>query len=134
MPDDGAVPDDGAAAAVAGERALLDPAVRADPARAGALLHPEFTEVGASGRHWTRAEILAAMADELSLAGEVVQVHGMAAARLADDVVHLTYRTDVAGRAAARSSVWRRTDDGWRLWFHQGTPVSPTGAAGPAGE
>jgi hypothetical protein len=128
------VPDVAVAAALAGERALLDPGVRADPARAGALLHPEFAEVGASGRRWGRAEILAAMADELSLAGERVEVRDLQGERIAEDVVHLTYLSDVAGRVARRSSLWRRTDDGWRLWFHQGTPVSPTAAAGPAGE
>jgi len=118
--------------AVEGEQDLLRPEVRRSADRAGALLHPGFTEVGASGRLWSRAEILAAMAGELSLQGEVVQVRDLHGQRVADDVVHLTYVTDVAGRVARRSSVWRRTGDGWRLWFHQGTPLSPTAAAAPA--
>jgi hypothetical protein len=128
--------------AVRGELALLDPAVRADPARAGALLHPGFTEVGSSGRAWTRAEILDAMAGELSLAGERVEVTGMAGEQLAPDVVVLRFSTVVAGREARRTSLWRRTGDRWELWFHQGTPVgtqvgtpvSPTAGAAPAGE
>jgi hypothetical protein len=49
-------------AAVQGELRLLDPEVRASPELVGALLHPEFHEFGASGRHWDRASIIAALA------------------------------------------------------------------------
>jgi len=133
---DGGVPDDGVAAATAGERALLDPAVRV--AGADRLLHPGFVEVGASGRRWSRAEILEAMAGDLSLTGEHVTTADWRGERLGPDVVHLTYRTRVGERSARRSSVWRRTPAGWQLWFHQGTPVpddvSPTAAAAPEGE
>lgn len=142
-PADDDAADDGVLAATAGERALLDPAVRVSGAQA--LLHPDFTEVGSSGRRWGRAEILAAMAGDLSLTGQEVVTSEWAGARLAPDVVHLTYRSAVAGRVARRSSVWRRTGQGWQLWFHQGTPlpdpvgppcdeVTPTAAAAPAGE
>src|SRR4051794_30674438 len=43
---------------IGGELALLDPAVRRDPARVRAVLHPEFTEFGASGRVWNRSSIV----------------------------------------------------------------------------
>jgi hypothetical protein len=53
-------PDDEAVAEViALERALLTREVRSSAAALDALLDPEFTETGASGRRWTRAEILA---------------------------------------------------------------------------
>jgi hypothetical protein len=129
-------PDDGVAAATAGERALLDPAVRGSGAEA--LLHPDFVEFGSSGRRWDRSAILEAMAGDLSLAGEQVVTTDWSAEHLGPGVVHLTYRSVVGGRAARRSSVWRRTAQGWQLWFHQGTPVpdevSSTAATAPAGE
>ncbi|WP_439900787.1 DUF4440 domain-containing protein [Streptomyces somaliensis] len=50
---------DPVAAAVAGELRLLEPAVRTSREEAARLLDPEFTEVGASGRRWTREEMLA---------------------------------------------------------------------------
>ena len=43
--------------------------------------------------------------------------------RLAEDVVQLTYATHRAGAVSRRSSLWRRTEVGWQLWFHQGTPL-----------
>lgn len=33
-------------------------------------------------------------------------------------------RVDGQERRAQRSSVWLRDDEGWRLRFHQGTPLS----------
>lgn len=123
--------DDGVQQAVEGELALLRPQVRSS-AQAGELLHPDFVEFGSSGRVWTRPEIVAAMAGELSLAGVELVVSGMGGTRLADDAVHLTYRTERDGVAVARSSVWRRTGDRWQIWFHQGTPLSPTAAVAPA--
>ncbi|WP_078652296.1 hypothetical protein [Streptomyces sp. NRRL F-525] len=41
--------------AIAGELALLDPAVRASRSEAVRLLDPEFVEIGASGRRPSRA-------------------------------------------------------------------------------
>jgi len=32
---------------------------------------------------------------------------------------------DLAATLANRSSLWTRGADGWRLRFHQGTPVTP---------
>ncbi|MEU0583207.1 hypothetical protein [Streptomyces sp. NPDC006132] len=45
--------------AVEGELALLDPDIRRSPERVAALLHPDFHEFGASGRHGDRAGIIA---------------------------------------------------------------------------
>lgn len=109
---------------VVAERALLDPRVRGDRARVEALLHPDFVEFGSSGRRWDRASILAMLADEPATDGPVAEVDRIDAARLADDVVHLTYtarRPD--GSLRRRSAVWRRVDGRWLLYFHQGTPV-----------
>jgi len=47
----------------------------------------------------------------------------MTGTRLAGDVIHLTYLSERAGRRALRSSIWRRTPDGWRVYFHQGTLI-----------
>ncbi|WP_399225228.1 DUF4440 domain-containing protein [Streptomyces sp. TRM49041] len=124
---------DPVAAAVAGELRLMDPAVRASRAAAERLLDPGFTEVGASGRLWTRDKMLAELpgmdggTDRGT--GDVTrhQSAGMAGVLLAPDLVHLTYETAVSGRRARRSSLWRRAADGsgtpWRIYYHQATPV-----------
>lgn len=112
-------------AAVDGERRLLEPAVRSSPELLGKLLHPEFREFGASGRYWDRTSIVEALVAGEDPGPRPVVVSRMEAVQLAPDLVHLTFDTENNGRRAHRSSLWRRTDDGWQMYFHQGTPFSP---------
>jgi len=124
-------PDDEAVAEViALERALLTREVRSSAAALDALLDPEFTEAGASGRWWTRAEILAELpAGEAAAAPDRIADYAMAGRRLAADVVMLTFETDRQGRRARRVSLWRRSGGRWRVLYHQGTLIPPE--AGP---
>ncbi|MFJ7336980.1 DUF4440 domain-containing protein [Streptomyces sp. NPDC101110] len=110
--------------AMEGELALLTPEIRCSPERVGALLHPEFHEFGASGRHWGRAAIIASLAATTEPAGRRVAVSALRGVQLAPDLVHLTYDTEYDGSHAHRSSLWRRTEGRWLLWFHQATPFS----------
>lgn len=111
-------------AAVEGEMRLLDPEVRASPARVLELLDPEFTEFGASGRRWDVESILAVTGDGSVSARSPVEVSRMSGVVLAAGVVHLTYFADNQGRRAWRSSLWRLSETGWRMYFHQATPAT----------
>ncbi|MGA4838915.1 DUF4440 domain-containing protein [Streptomyces sp. G45] len=112
-------------AAIENELRLLDPEVRASPELFGRLLHPEFTEFGASGARWDRASVVRVLTARPEPGARPVTTSRMRGVQLADDVVHLTFDTESNGRLVHRSSLWRRTDDGWLLWFHQGTPFTP---------
>jgi len=106
------------------ELRLQKPEVRAEPGAVEALLHPGFSEFGASGRRWGRTEMIAALAAEQPGGEEpAITATEMTGTRLADDVIHLTYLSQRAGRRALRSSIWLRTPDGWRVYFHQGTLI-----------
>jgi len=116
------------------ELQLQKPEVRAEPGAVEALLHPGFSEFGASGRRWGRTEMIAALAAEQPGAEQpgaeqpgseepAITATEMTGTRLADDVIHLTYLSQRAGRRALRSSIWLRTPDGWRVYFHQGTLI-----------
>ncbi|MFE1249593.1 DUF4440 domain-containing protein [Streptomyces sp. NPDC058735] len=111
-------------AVVERELALLTPRIRVSPERVDALLHPEFQEFGASGRHWSRAAIIASLAATTDPEGRPVAVSALRGVQLAPDLVHLSYDTEYEGSRAHRSSLWRRTESGWLLWFHQATPFS----------
>ena len=106
------------------ELQLLAPEMRRSPELLGSLLHPEFTEFGYSGRRWDRDSIIAELTGRPGPAIRPVTTRGMQGVQLADDLVHLTFDTDHNGRLAHRSSLWRHTDEGWLLWFHQATPFS----------
>ncbi|MEV0746598.1 DUF4440 domain-containing protein [Streptomyces sp. NBC_01220] len=117
-------------AAVEGELRLLDPGVRASPDEVTALLDPEFTEFGASGRRYDRTSILAVTSAVDESDPEPSAVTGMAGVLLAPGLVHLTYTSERNGSRFRRSSLWRRSDSGWRMYFHQGTPVGPSQPSG----
>ena len=102
---------------VALEMRLLDPATRRDPSAVASLLHPDFREIGASGRWWTRSEIVAALAAD---PGEHLVAEDVVARAAGDRAVLVTY----AVPGSLRSSLWVRCADGWRVLFHQGTPIA----------
>jgi hypothetical protein len=113
--------DDDLSTVIERELALLDPEVRRDASRVRALLHPEFTEYGASGRVWDRTSVVDATAGS---AGPI-EAFDLRPRRLGADAVLLTYRSRTAGREALRSSTWIRDEAaGWLLLFHQGTEQS----------
>ncbi|WP_043262991.1 DUF4440 domain-containing protein [Streptomyces sp. CT34] len=108
-------------AAIDRELRLLDPEVRACPARVLELLDPEFTEIGASGRRWDVESILSVTSAGTVSPDRPVKVSDMSGVVLAPGIVHLTYLADHRGRRSWRSSLWRLTETGWRMYFHQGT-------------
>jgi hypothetical protein len=110
------------AEAAAAERESLSPECRADAARLGRLLAPDFHEFGASGREYGyegTAEMVAA-----GTAGddEPIIVENMRGWLLADGLVMVKYTSEHHGRRAHRTSLWRRTETGhWQVFHHQGT-------------
>ncbi len=106
------------------ELELHRPEVRADAKRLDELLDPEFVEFGASGARWDRVSIVESLLAEPGPQSEnavVIEATDVVARWLADDVVLVTYTTQTPQRRALRSSIWRRTEGLWRVYFHQGT-------------
>jgi hypothetical protein len=104
--------------------------VRRDRERLGALLHPQFTEFGRSGRVWTRHTVLDEFTGEQT-AHPDIHAEEFAVQSLGDGVALLTYRsahiqTDGSmSRWTLRSSLWQRVGDAWLMRFHQGTACEP---------
>ncbi|SBV05338.1 protein of unknown function (DUF4440) [Streptomyces sp. Ncost-T6T-1] len=114
-------PSPAVAAAIEGELRLLDPAVRASGELLAELLHPDFREIDPGGRLWTRETIIASLtADDAPRPGPLTASR-MLGVRLSADLVHLTFDTEARGIRSHRSSLWRLTPKGWRLYFHQAT-------------
>lgn len=102
---------------------------RFDPEWMDRILHPDFTEIGMSGQVHSRDATVETPPIDL----EVSLPHESYRLELIDEdvalvryVSHDTY--DGVERRARRTSVWVNTNEGWRLRFHQGTPLP-----GPAG-
>ncbi|MCA4133815.1 ribonuclease HI family protein [Arthrobacter sp. M4] len=101
------------------ERELLRADVRADPGRTGVLLHPDFTEIGASGRLWTRDAMMMALVED---PGETRDLELLGADRIGENAILLNYRSYSRSGTSLRSSLWILDGGHWRLRFHQGTP------------
>ena len=119
---EGSIAETDVAGAVAAELRLLDPEARRDRAAVDAMLAPDFTEIGGSGRLWGRAEFLDAMGGFPSTTGLVMseleaQVPG-------PGLVLVKYVSTLHGSSTRRSSLWGQTTDGWRVQFHQGTALA----------
>jgi hypothetical protein len=111
--------------AVAAEYESLSLECRADAARLGRLLAPDFHEFGTSGREYGyegTAELVTAATEP---GDEPVTVENMRGRLLADGLVMLKYTSEHHGRRSNRTSLWRRTEAGhWQMFHHQGTPTA----------
>jgi hypothetical protein len=89
---------------------------------------PDYWEVGASGRRYSRDFILDWTKNspnhfiDAEAAGWQAFEFGLR--QLCPDTYLLTYTLDQAGRRTRRSTIWQRSEDGWRVLYHQGTTIS----------
>jgi hypothetical protein len=112
------------AEAMAAEHESLSPECRADAARLGRLLAPDFHEFGASGAEYGYAGTAEMVAAAMAADDEPITVANMRGWLLADGLVMLKYTSEHHGRRANRTSLWRRTEAAhWQVFHHQGTPT-----------
>ena len=85
----------------------------------------DFWEVGASGRRYSRKYVLDALEEQhRSPVEEFWETTDFRCQELAVDVFLLTYTLrQQGGRITRRATIWRRSADGWKIVFHQGTIV-----------
>ena len=111
------------------ELALARRHVDAIPGGYDAVLDDAFLEYGASGRTWTRAEILDLLV--ASPRDDAVSIEDFDLDEVGQGVYLVRYDSVgvLDGRTVRRhrSSLWLRRGDGFVLRFHQGTPVPDDG-------
>jgi hypothetical protein len=115
--------DEQVAEAMAAERESLGNECRADAARFGRLLAPDFHEFGTSGGEFDH-EAAARLVAQTDPDGEPIAVENLRGQLVADGIVMLKYTSQHAGRRSNRTSLWRRVEPGhWQIFHHQGTPA-----------
>lgn len=105
------------------EQQLLASDVRRNGDTLKAILHENFSEVGASGRTYDRAEVIALLAGDESEKPDRFVVDPMGL-QLAEHLVLLRWSTRGA-RASHRCSLWVYEENRWQMLFHQGTLSAP---------
>jgi hypothetical protein len=87
---------------------------------------PDYWEVGASGRRYSRDFIFRALKQsppiDAASAGWQSSDYGLR--RLSPDTYLFTYTLRQAERVTRRATIWQITAEGWRILYHQGTIVS----------
>ncbi len=89
------------------------------------MMEHDFVEVGASGRRYTREYALGVLEKRVleGCGDDRLEVTDCQCRRLAEEVYLLTYTLLQGERKTRRTSIWRRSETGWKIVFHQGTIV-----------
>jgi hypothetical protein len=108
------------------EEAMWRQATRFDPAFQEARFSEDFFEFGRSGRVYSRTDAIRTDSTPVHARLPLLNLR----LRILDqNTVQLTYDSEVTYGGvvehARRSSIWSRSDRGWVMRFHQGTPYSP---------
>jgi hypothetical protein len=107
------------------ELSLLRESVRKDAARMGLLLAKEFCEFGASGKVYSKAEVIAELQAEQE---RRIAMEDFFSQMIDTCTMLVRYRSVREGEdgvtvEALRSSVWVMRDGRWQILFHQGTRI-----------
>ncbi|HEY2346734.1 MAG TPA: DUF4440 domain-containing protein [Xanthomonadaceae bacterium] len=90
-----------------------------------AMMTNDFRETGASGQRYNREHVLDVLERRHAQPhDDVWETRDFHCMQLAPDVFLLTYTLLQDGlRLTRRATIWRRTRDGWKIAYHQGTIV-----------
>jgi glyoxylase I family protein len=106
------------------EEELLSESVRKNPQRLNKLLDVDFTEIGKSGKVWTKHTVIKALKNELF---SEIQIDNFKLRFISETIALVTYtahhknKGDAPAVITMRSSIWKLYDDKWKIIFHQGT-------------
>ena len=85
---------------------------------------PEYREVSASGRRFSRAFVLDTLEPRFEHpTADVWEVGNFHCVEIAADNYLVTYTLVQGERITRRATIWRRTVGGWQIVYHCGTVV-----------
>jgi hypothetical protein len=87
---------------------------------------PEYFEVGASGRRYSRTFIMERLAkevlDDAAAVGWTCSDFGLR--QMGPETYQITYTLEQWQRVTRRTTIWKKADAGWQILYHQGTIVA----------
>jgi hypothetical protein len=96
-----------------------------------AAMSPDYWEVGASGRRYSREFILDQLPQRphVDAASAGWQTEDFGLRRLGPDTYLLTYTLHQGERITRRATIWEHAAGHWQILYHQGTIVTEEGVA-----
>jgi hypothetical protein len=91
------------------------------------MTDPNYWEVGASGRRYSREFVLDTLEARQPDPEEASWIkRDFQCRKIAADNYLITYTLLQGSRITRRATLWRQTVDGWKILYHQGTMVEPS--------
>jgi hypothetical protein len=97
------------------ESSLLRAEVRQSATKLNQLIADDFVEFGSSGNIYHKKDVIG------SLASATAKIEDFEVTTLSSDVLLATYKIKSDSSISLRSSIWKHSQEGWRMIFHQGT-------------
>lgn len=86
------------------------------------IIDKDFIEVGASGKKYFREEVIDTLVKRrVNANSENWQTKDFSCIKLSDNTFLLIYTLIQGDRISYRSTVWRNSENNWRVVYHQGT-------------
>ncbi|MFQ3230759.1 DUF4440 domain-containing protein [Reinekea sp.] len=110
------------------EKSLLTFEVRHSKLELLKRISPDFKEIGASGAYFGLDNVLERLPTEESWSATAQDFEF---SQISEEICQVIYRTfnksseSATGTYSRRSSFWKKFDDGWKMFFHQGTKIEP---------
>jgi len=107
------------------EASLLASEVRTSRDKLNRLLADDFVEYGSSGLVYDKKDVLKSLP---TAPATTCHLYDFVTIEFSDSLVQTRFKTDRLDPdgtklTSLRSSLWKKTGDNWRMFFHQGTPV-----------
>lgn len=109
------------------ELSLLTPETRSSREALDKLLADDFTELGTSGNHYTKADILQRLPSNTKEVNYVVTDFSVETPTPDTVVARFTTERTIDGSdkvVSKRASHWRKTEHGWQMFYHEANKIN----------
>lgn len=89
------------------------------------MIDERFWEVGASGTYYSRDHVIKTLVQRYQNPNykDIWETKDFHCLEIAPNNFLLTYTLFQGTRVTKRATIWRRTSDGWKIVYHQGTLI-----------
>ena len=107
------------------ETNLLKQEVRASVEKLNTLIADNFIEYGSSGLIYDKKNILERLPQGSS---QTYHLYDFQCLNLSEDIIQTRFKIDIINLdktkvTSLRTSLWKKTNNNWQIFFHQGTPI-----------
>jgi hypothetical protein len=105
------------------EEKLLNPGIRKSAEELDELINDAFIETGSFGKVYNKQQVVEALNNESSI---TFTIEDFKTLHLSDEIITAFYiaikeNADLSKSYSRRCSIWKKNENGWQIYYHQGT-------------